>query len=45
MDAVREILIMGAAAMVFIIVGKMAAPTIDRIPVIGSPLANLFAVV
>lgn len=45
MDAVREIMIIGVASMVFIIIAKMAAPTIDKIPVVGPPIANLFAVV
>lgn len=45
MDAVREIIIMGVAAMVFVIIAKMAAPGIDKVPIIGPPFANLIALV
>lgn len=43
MAGVREILLYGASAWVFLIFLKLAAPTIQKLPLIGPPVANLAA--
>jgi hypothetical protein len=42
MAGVREILLYGFSAMIVLVVAKLAAPTIQKIPLVGEPVANLF---
>jgi hypothetical protein len=45
MASIREMLLYGFSAMVVIICGKLAAPGLAGVPIIGQPIANLFAFV
>ena len=43
MASIRELMLYGASAWVFLIFLKLAAPTIQKIPLIGNPVAKLAA--
>lgn len=45
MAGVREIMVYTLSAMVGFIFLKLAAPTIQKLPIVGEPVANLIAFV
>ena len=45
MSTTREIMLYGFSAIIVIVMVKLAAPTIAKVPIIGQPVANIAAVI